>query len=297
MKVLGIGDTHGDTSSICNIAIPIAKKNGCEIIVQEGDFGYHEHAHDGVRFLNKVSKCLVRDGITMYWLDGNHENHPLLWEKYGPSGPFGFYEIRPNLWYMPRGSVFKLGHVTCLALGGAFSIDKHWRLMKELERRGHRVGMYSSYGVTDMMDSSVKEWAKNVEGHTYWWPTEMITHEQAKLAKKNAAEQGPIDIMFTHDVPDGIDVPGIHSQEKWKYPETWQNRGLLREVFDVAQPKLLVHGHYHVRYTGKLPLKPNEAKLEGGLLEWDYCRVDGLSYNGKEGFAVVLDLDELFPVQ
>jgi len=285
-NVLAIGDTHGNTSAICNVAIPTAKKRDCKIIVQLGDFGYWEHAETGKRFLNKVSKALVRENMIMYWIDGNHENHPLLWETYFPSGPDGLVMIRENLWYVPRGTVWKIGDVTCLGLGGAFSIDKQWRIEQELQDRGH------SPFTTLMGDSSYKEWASQREGHTLWWPTEMITYEQAKLARATAAEKGPVDLMFTHDCPTGTDIPGIHSEGKWTYPETWLNRDLLREVYDDVQPKMLVHGHYHVRYTDKLPLKPRVG--DGDLLEWDYCRVDGLSNDGRQGFAVVLDMDALF---
>lgn len=292
MKILAIGDTHGNTSAICNIAIPQARKNNCDTIVQCGDFGYWEHQQEGVRFLNKVSKALVRENMTMLWLDGNHENHPLLWEKYTPAGEYGFCMVRPNLYYMPRGTVFKLGHVTCLALGGAFSIDKEWRLQHELRDAGLLKPADYISSAPQLRDYSIGSDFK----HTMWWPTEMITFEQSRTAIENVAANGPIDLMFTHDVPEGVDVPGIHSSEKWKYSETWQNRELLREVFNVAQPKLLVHGHYHVRYTGKLPLSPKEPEYENGLLEWDYCRVDGLANDGYDGFAVVLDLDELFSV-
>lgn len=264
-KILVCGDTHGNTSAICNVAIPMARKNGCKLIVQVGDFGYWEHTQEGVRFLNKVSKCLVREDMTMIWLDGNHENHPMLWREYWPSGPDGFCTIRENLHYLPRGTVWKIGHVTCLALGGAFSIDRDWRIGEEL---------YSG------------------KPETLWWSTEMIRFEEATQAVKNAKEKGPVDIMFTHDCPTGTDIEGIHSKDKWIYPETWQNRDLLREVFDEVQPKLLIHGHYHTRYTSKLPLKPKVG--EGDLLDWDYCRVDGLSNDGRPGFAVVLDLDSLF---
>jgi Icc-related predicted phosphoesterase len=265
MNILVIGDTHGNTSAICNVAIPTARKRDCKLIIQVGDFGYWEHQEAGKKFLNKVSKALVRENMVMYWIDGNHENHPLLWQSYHPSGPYGLMMIRPNLYYVPRGTVFKIEDVTCLGLGGAFSIDRDWRINEEL---------YAG------------------KPETLWWPTEMITFEQAKLARENARDLGPIDLMFTHDCPTGTDIPGIHSKDKWIYPETWLNRDLLREVFDDVQPKMLIHGHYHVRYTDKLPLKPKVG--DGDLLEWDYCRVDGLSNDGRDGFAVVLDMDALF---
>ena len=300
MKILAIGDTHMNTSAICNVAIPVAKKNGCETIVQLGDFGFWIHEERGRRFLNKVSKCLVREGITLYWIDGNHDNHPKLWAEYLPSGPDGFCMIKPNLYYVPRGTVWKFDQVTCLGLGGAFSIDKEFRIQEELIRAGLMRGRFDVHYTEVGIGSDFE--------HTMWWPTEMIRFEDAELAKKNALEKGLVDIMFTHDCPTGVDVPGIHSDQKWQFPETWQNRDLLREVFDVVQPKLLVHGHYHVRYTGKLPLKPNvlghlascayvgsEGDCDCGFGVWNYCRVDGLSNDGRDGFAVVLDLDEIFP--
>lgn len=266
MKILAIGDTHCNTSAICNVAIPQARKNDCEYIVQCGDFGYLEHEDDGRRFLHKVSKHLVRNNLIMYWIDGNHDNHPKLWAEY-PPGDDGLCLIRPNLFYVPRGTVFKLGHVTCLGLGGAFSIDREWRLEQE---------------------------KKSGKPLTWYWPTEMITSGDCATACENAERYGPIDIMFTHEAPTGLDIPGHHADDKWRWPLSNINRDFLREVFDEVQPKLLIHGHHHRRYTWKLPLKPNQAKLDGGLLEWDYCRVDGLANDGRTGFAICLDLDAMF---
>lgn len=291
MKILACGDTHGNTSALCNIAIPQAKKNGCEYIVQCGDFGYWEHQQDGVKFLNKVSKSLVRENIVMYWLDGNHENHPLLWEKY-PENEDGFCEVRPNLFYLPRGKVWKFGDVTCLALGGAFSIDKEWRVAEELAH-GPLGGRFSAD--PRVAEEQAERYSRGDYEHTLWWPTEMTTKEDGERAIRHAMADGPVDIMFTHDCPEGTDIPGIHSVDKWRWPQTWQNREILRNVFDAVQPKLLIHGHYHERYTSKLPLSPKVGN--GDLLEWDYCRVDGLANDGRPGFAVILDLDSLFLVE
>ena len=265
-KILVIGDTHMGTSFICNVAIPQARKNDCKLIVQVGDFGFWEPEEHARKFLNKVSKCLVREGMTMIWLDGNHERHKVLWENY-PAREDGLSEIRQNLFYAPRGHVMKIGPVTCLFMGGAYSIDKHGRLADELAEG-------------------------RVEGY-YWSPDEMITTTDVERAIRHIARSGPIDLMFTHDVPTGIDVPGVHSTNKDFFPESTRNRMMLRLVFDRAQPKMLVHGHYHERYTGKLPLKP-QVDPESDVLDWGYCRVDGLSYNGEEGFAIVLDMESIF---
>jgi hypothetical protein len=155
-------------------------------------------------------------------------------------------------------------------LGGAFSIDKEWRRKEE---------------------ASLTYLTGKDHHETLWWSTETINFIEADLAKANALEKGPVDLMFTHDCPTGVDVPGIHAVDKWKWPETWQNRDLLREVVDVARPKLLVHGHYHTAYEGGFYWEPGE---DGQL---DGCKVIGLSNDGFSGFAVVLDLDALFPVE
>lgn len=261
-KILVCGDTHMDTSSICNVAIPKATKNECPIIVQVGDFGFWEHIERGRIFLNKVSKLLVRNDIIMYWIDGNHDNHPLLWATYPGDSPV---EIRPNLFYMDRGSVMKIGSANCLFVGGGYSIDAEWRIMQELQ---------------------------DGRPETLWWPTEMITDAEVERAIRHVESDGPIDLMFSHDVPHGLNVPGVHAEQKQQIYQSEANRTMLTQIFKAAQPKMLIHGHYHVRYTDKLPLQPKVG--DGDLLEWDYCRVDGLACNGMSGFAVVLDLDSLF---
>lgn len=271
-NILVCGDTHMDTSSICNVAVPKAMKNDCNIIVQVGDFGYWEHQDRGRRFLDKVSKTLVRNNLTMYWLDGNHDNHPMLWEKYPGDSPV---EIRPNLHYMNRGSIMNIGPARCLFVGGGYSIDAHWRIMQELQDK---------------------------QPETLYWPTEMITDTEVERSIRHIEMDGPIDLMFSHDVPHGLNVPGVHAEQKQQIHQSEANRTQLTRIFKAAQPKMLIHGHYHVRYTDKLPLQPklptdpkeSHGVSTEGLLDWDYCRVDGLSCNGMHGFAVVLDLDSLF---
>lgn len=281
-NILVIGDTHMDTSSICNVAISKARKNDIHTIVQLGDFGFWEHQDRGRRFLDKISKCLVREQINMYWIDGNHDNHPLLWETYGNDD---ICQVRPNLFYVPRGTVWSMHGVTCMGLGGAFSIDKEWRIQEELMNAGLMRGRFDVHHTDVDMGSDFE--------HTLWWPTEMVTDDDVERAVRHAHGKN-VDIMFTHDCPTGVDIPGIHSEGKWVFHETWLNRDKLEVVFDRVQPKLLMHGHYHIRYTGKKALKPRQPTTDGGLLDWDYCRVDGLACNGMHGFAVALDLDSLF---
>lgn len=250
-----MGDTHGDTAAVCNIAIPQALKHDCPVIVQCGDFGYWPHTQNGLRFLDKVSEHAVRADVQIFWVDGNHDNHPVLWREHQP-GPDGFVPVRPNLSYIPRGHVWEWDDVRFCGMGGAFSIDKERRLLAEQER--------------------------GAPGSLYW-PTEMISPEDSRRMIERVKKQS-VDVMFSHDAPEGTAIPGVALTGKLDFPETLRNRQALKAVFLAARPKLLVHGHYHIRYT-------DAVRFDG---KYEYCRVEGLAMNRENGFVLVLDLDLLF---
>lgn len=240
MKILVAGDTHGDAHWWSRL-VKYATKHHCKTLVQLGDFGYWEHTEDGRAFLRSVSRQCVAAGIVAYFIDGNHENHPLLWEQY-PANADGFCEVRPNLFYIPRGHTWEWDGVRFMGLGGAYSIDKGWRLNSEEKRHAPR---------------------------TLWWPTETITAFDAHQAK----QAGPIDVMFSHDCPWGIHLPGI----KGEFETSNENRRLLLEVVKATLPRLLVHGHYHMRVSRQLDFVAGEA--DDGL-NWHRTYIEGLDCDG-----------------
>ncbi len=227
-KILLVGDTHGN-DNFFGLACRTAREYGCERLFQVGDFGYWAHYKVGVDYLDSCETYLRANGLTGYWLDGNHENHPLLWELYGPGGPNhdpdeeGFWKIRENLRYAPRAHRWTWDDVSFVSLGGAYSVDKDFR---------H-------------------------EGLT-WWPEEAITEQNVE----DVIAGGYADVMLTHDAPEGTDIPCLRRQKKFKkdiFPESTRQRALLRRAFDGVKPKMLVHGHYHDRYTDDL----NGTRIEG----------------------------------
>lgn len=162
MKVLFLGDTHGNIRWL-NAIYETAAGNGIDRIFVVGDFGYWEHEEEGIAFLDVLQELAVESGIDLYWLDGNHENHRLLREKYTERNEEGFIPIRENIFYAPRGQRWTWDGVRFLALGGAASIDKAYR----------------------------------TEGIS-WWPEEELT--QAEIDPILANDE-PVDIMLTHDKP------------------------------------------------------------------------------------------------
>lgn len=140
MKILVAGDTHGDVGHVEHL-IHCAKANGCDTIVQVGDFGYWPHMD---KFDQHVNKRAARADVQFYWLDGNHENFDAL-EKIVDMDAAEPQQMHSNLWYLARGCTWTWDGCTFMALGGAYSIDKPGR----------------------------------IEGRS-WWSQELITREQAE---------------------------------------------------------------------------------------------------------------------
>ena len=236
MRVMMAGDWHGDArhAEYCFLQ---AKENNVDVILQLGDFGYWEHTDDGITFLDALSIAAQMFKIPVYWIDGNHENHVLLRDKYTDLTADGFAEIRPDVYYIPRGTVWTWDGVRFLGLGGAFSIDRNFR----------RVG-------------------------TSFWFEETITNEEVALASKNG--QPSVDVMVAHDVPTGVDI-NMHfmiQQNRRLKPSTESdiNRDAVRAVALEVKPKLLFHGHYHLRYKEVIVMPYGELEVHGLGCEWMY---------------------------
>ena len=160
MDILLLGDTHQDLEWT-NAVIRFAQDINISTIVQLGDFGYWEENEDGKRFLDEVSRCLIKNNIKLYWLDGNHENHPLLRKTYSHQKST-FWKIRDNLLYIPRGTAWEWGGIKFLAVGGGASIDRDFRIN----------------GIS-------------------WFPEEILNEREIEKAKA----AGKVDVFLSHDGP------------------------------------------------------------------------------------------------
>lgn len=227
MNLMLAGDTHGQLQH-WQYLIGQATQIPVKRIFVLGDFGYWEHQDD--RYLHKLSRMLRHEGITCYFLDGNHENHPLLWEKYTETDDEGFVIVRDNILYSPRGHRWTWDGVSFLSLGGAHSVDKNDR----------------------------------IEGKS-WWPTETITEDDVKLASVG----GKVDVLLSHDAPAHVDI-GTYMYSAGKSfsmkfdNDTKLNRERLHEVVVATSPKYIFHGHWHLRYMDdRFHLDGHRVRVEG----------------------------------
>jgi len=119
-------------------------------------------------------------------VDGNHEDSARL--DAHPIDEDGRRRLSDHVWHLPRGFRWQWGDSTWVAVGGAVSVDKQYR----------------------------------IEGKT-WFAAEELTSEEADLI----IAAGPADIVVAHDAPLGVpflrgelrqDLPAWRRDDKVAWP-------------------------------------------------------------------------------
>lgn len=192
---------------------------------------------EGAAYLDAIQASCESTGTLLLFLDGNHDDLDQL--SAAPRQDSGVAQVRPRIWHLPRALRWTWHGLRFAALGGATSLD-----------------------------------VRDRTPHASWWPQEALRphqHEQLRLG-------GDLDILLTHDAPAGSQVPGL--SDGWppaalEHANTHRER--LQESVQAVRPKLVVHGHLHVRYTDRL--------ASGTAVEGLDC--DGSTYSKS---VLVLDL-------
>lgn len=240
------GDWHGNSMWAVSV-IDRFYDMGIKTILQLGDFGVWPD-RSGKFYLDELQNVLISNGQFLYVTLGNHEDYTQV-HAIEPDDE-GIKWIRSNIALLPRPFRFELKLTTFLSLGGAPSVDRQFRTP------------YKS-----------------------WWPEEMITEEQVE----EAVAGGTVDVMLTHDAPNGgtravesiLASGGGWSPEALAYAA--EGRDLMDKAVYSIKPKMLLHGHYHVKDSGYL----RYGKLGFG-------EIHSLSLDGTDGNVAVLHLDEDF---
>lgn len=211
MKILIVGDTHGDLSFWRNKVIPFTTRNELSYILQLGDFGVWTHTREGRAYIHRLNVALDDADTDLWFIDGNHECFEDLYTIYrGNKGQPKPVPMHTRITWLPRGSWIDFngrnGPTRFLACGGAHSIDKAYR----------------------------------IPGKS-WWPEETITPQDVKRCQS----VGKADVLLSHDCPEGVRPAGEHAEIKEMDPQTAINRERLTQVMRNARVKLVLHGHWH----------------------------------------------------
>lgn len=205
------GDIHGSADSIYELFMRFHPTPE-DIIVLLGDVGLNYTGQMRDRLL-KHEFCDMRS--TFFCIHGNHENRPQnicsYQEKTWHNGRVLFEEDFPNILFPIDGDIFDLEGRQCIVIGGAYSVDKFYRL-----------------------------------SHGYkWWPD-----EQPLPAIKEYVEQQvrvhSVDVVFSHTcpykyIPIECFLPGIDQSTVDNSTEHW-----LDTIEEMIDYKAWYCGHWHI---------------------------------------------------
>lgn len=178
----------------------------------------------------KYKKLLNSQGYHIYCVRGNHEQRPELianmhLENDSNVGNMTWVEEDyPNIRYFVDGGNYVIGGHPVLVIGGAYSVDKYWRLI--------RAGYSKNDG--DIADPKKCGWFKD----------ECLTQEEM-IAIQESNKGKKFDFIFTHTAPidwepTDLFLGCIDQTTVDKSMEYWLNN--LKETFDWG---VWCFGHYH----------------------------------------------------
>lgn len=221
MRLAIAGDWHAN-ADWAEQAIAHAAQERADAIVHLGDYGYQFTAG----FRNRVELALAAAHLSLYFVDGNHENFPVL--NRFPVQPSGLRRVSQRVFHLPRGYRWEWAGLRFLAVGGAYSVDRKWR-----------------------------------EPGLSWWPEEEIRDDDVARAVKG----GTVDVLVSHDCPQGVDIPGLDESANLFDPvellRANGHRHQLNRVASATRPSWIWHGHYHVNYATTVDLGYGPVQVRG----------------------------------
>jgi 3-oxoacid CoA-transferase subunit A len=212
MSVYLTGDTHGDFDRISQFCDENnTTKEDILIILGDAGINYFCNFRDDI-----LKRTLIELPITLLCVHGNHEERPFLLdyeEKEWHDGIVYYEKEYPNLLFAKDGEIYDFNGKKAMPIGGAYSIDKYYRLYNNL----------------------------------HWFESEQATDEikeyvESQLEKCN----WKIDYVFTHTVPVNYEptwafLPGVDQSRVDKTMEIW-----LQKIVDKLEFERWFAGHYHV---------------------------------------------------
>lgn len=205
------GDTHGEFSRYTSYKDCGIGTGDTVIILGDAGLNYYGNKTD-----KKIKKFVNDHEFVTFCIHGNHEMRPTDLPSYTTKEYCGgavYYEPEfPNILFAKDGEVYDFDGNSCLVIGGAYSVDKEYRLL-----RGYK-----------------------------WFANEQPSDEIKRYVEEKIAEyDNKFDILLTHTCPvqyEPIEVflSGIDQRKVDKSTEEWL--GKIEENLDY---KKWYCGHYH----------------------------------------------------
>ena len=222
------GDCHGCFTKFANIKLEQDEKG---IVICLGDFSINY-------YLNKTDTRAKKElsqnypNLTFYCVRGNHEQRPqeiknMLWAYDDEVEGTVYYEAEyPNIKYFKDYGFYNIGGHSCLVIGGAYSIDK-----------GYRLGRF---GLTP---------ETNIPKKTGWFNGEQLNKNEMidciDMIGDYAIQYGEVEFILTHTCPKSFQPTDLFLGfiDQSKVDST------MEEFLDIVNLhigwKYWLFGHYH----------------------------------------------------
>ena len=251
------GDFHGHWE---NFSIRLAKcegENPALIVLGDAGFNFYLNKTD-----KKLKQRVCASGVEVYCVRGNHEQRPELVEgmilAFDPEvDNTVYYQPEfPNIKYFRDGAVYKLNSRPTLVIGGAYSVDKWYRLQR---------------------------------GWTWFENEQLTSEEMGNIQGENYGEY--FDFVLSHTCPmswepTDLFLSGLDQSTVDTSMEVW-----LEEFKDQINWGIWLFGHFHANRM----VRPNVEmyyqevdSLENIIARWD-------RYDDEEDYSAEhLDKDPKF---
>lgn len=258
------GDCHGGMSVISRVGnihrnMPDYKPTETAIIIL-GDAGLNF-------WLNKTDKKYKRtlnsQGFTIYCVRGNHEQRPELVPGIHPYEDENVHGVvyqevdYPNIRYFQDGGEYNIAGYSVLTIGGAYSIDKWYRLTR------------AGYAAAEAETADPKKCG--------WFKDECLTQEEMYDISNNISGK-KYDFVFSHTCPlswepTDLFLNGIDQSTVDKSMEVW-----LDGVKEYINWGVWCFGHYHADRVER----PN---VEQFYMDYEDINVVWNRYHGEKTYA------------
>ena len=205
------GDTHGNFNRIDYFCQRFETSKE-DILCILGDAGINYYLNKKDYMLKQVLQDMP---ITFFCIHGNHEERPFNISTYitkkWNEGTVYYEEEFPNILFAKDGEIYNINGKSILVIGGAYSVDKEYRLLKG--------------------------WS--------WFKDEQPNKEIVKYIEKQITKQRHFDIVLTHTCPIKTEprhmfLPFIDQSKVDKTTEL-----LLQRIADWITFDNWYFGHFH----------------------------------------------------
>ena len=225
------GDTHGGMSAITRVGNIHRNMEDCVpeytgiIILGDAGLNFYLNGTD-----KKYKKTLNNMGYHIYCVRGNHEERPenipgmILIEDENVNNAVWVQEEFPNVRYFVDGNEYDIGGHSVLVIGGAYSVDKWYRLAR------------AGYTAYEAETANPKKCG--------WFKDELLTQEEMEAIGEKVLGKH-YDFVLSHTCPyswepTDLFLNGIDQSQVDKSMEIWMDA--LKNCIDW---RIWLFGHFH----------------------------------------------------